>query len=353
VLDTSGSTGAYADLSQSRQTKLEVARDTLTYIVCDSGLLWEKDKVGVITTNRSAGTEVLQEIVEWSSLDKLSFQKQLQQILPRGKTSVRDGMKKAVELQENDLHNDALLGSRLFVFTDMHLSEEEEKAVKARKRNTDHSHARRLHSDECHQDHLDNAEPEKGKNQETYVDFARWLAEEKSLNTTFFGIGSDIRTEALPQLARIPGCSYFGLSIAKENREVLLLQQFEYKVHPAASKVCLELHQSPFEAEAEQTCGGEPVTQDGQFFYQDALYPSASSAQGIQGSMILLKLRKRAASKNGWREEQPTTRMAAHLSHTCCNRLFCPHNGPSEPTAPQHSSALLMTAYDAGSHCIM
>jgi len=60
-------------------------------------------------------------------------------------------MKKAVELQENDLHNDALLGSRLFVFTDMHLSEEEEKAVKARKRNTDHSHARRLHSDECHQ----------------------------------------------------------------------------------------------------------------------------------------------------------------------------------------------------------
>jgi len=180
------------------------------------------------------------------------------------------------------------------------------------------------------------------------------------------------------------------------------------QVHPAASKVCLELHQSPFEAEAEQTCGGEPVTQasdhsaptllsipheprlyrshgihdiltpidwlcpcmegygihdiltlaltldqDGQFFYQDALYPSASSAQGIQGSMILLKLRKRAASKNGWREEQPTTRMAAHLSHTCCNRLFCPHNGPSEPTAPQHSSALLMTAYDAGSHCIM
>ena len=85
MLDTSGSTGAYADLSQNRQTKLEVARDTLTYIVCDSGLLWEKDKVGVITTNRSAGTEVLQEIVEWSSLDKLSFQKQLQQILPRGK----------------------------------------------------------------------------------------------------------------------------------------------------------------------------------------------------------------------------------------------------------------------------
>jgi len=35
--------------------------------------------------------------------------------------------------------------------------------------------------------------------------------------------------QALPQLARIPGCSYFGLSIAKENREVLLLQQFEYK----------------------------------------------------------------------------------------------------------------------------
>ena len=53
------------------------------------------------------------------------------------------------------------------------------------------------------EDHLDNAEPEKGKNQETYVDFARWLAEEKSLNTTFFGIGSDIRTEAIPMKAMV------------------------------------------------------------------------------------------------------------------------------------------------------
>merc|ERR1711998_670176 len=113
---------------------------------------------------------------------------------------------------------------------------------------------------------------------------------EKRISCTFLGVGLDVHTPLLPRLSTIRACSYFSISSNQSTREALLTEQFEYKVYPVAAQLSLELHASPFKVLS--VCGNhsETVSQDGRFFGLDTLYPAATSKQGVQGSMVLLKL---------------------------------------------------------------
>jgi len=113
---------------------------------------------------------------------------------------------------------------------------------------------------------------------------------ERSIYTTFIGIGVDFNTELVEQITKVRGANYYSVHSSEEFME-RMVDEFEYMVTPLVFDLELSLESDGYEIK--QVYGSpESNKATGKIMYVNTLFPSKVEDEETRGGIVLLKLEK-------------------------------------------------------------
>lgn len=115
-------------------------------------------------------------------------------------------------------------------------------------------------------------------------------AEKTGAHMTFVGIGIDFNPELVEKITKVRGANYYSVNSSEEFTK-RLVGEFDFMVSPMLYNLSLNLESTGFEIEKVY---GSPEANEatGQIMKIRTLFPTSTSAEGVKGGIVLLKLKK-------------------------------------------------------------
>ena len=278
VLDISGSMGSsfdtyYYDSTGQRRdlqseplnanadwskTKMAIAREVVASMIANN--LRDDDYVGMVLFD-DAGY-VAHQITSVCDLDLDYFVSETLQIEARGGTNFEAGYKTAVDILQahNERNKDANYHNRIIFLTD--------------------------------------AQPNSGDTSKDGLVGMAKIAAENDIYTSFIGIGLDFNTELIEHFSKIHGSNYYS-TMSSTQMAKTLDEEFDFFVSPMVFDLELSVR-SESDAYSIAKVYGSPQADEatGKVMYINTLFPSAKTAEGVKGGVILIQLKPNLNSTN-------------------------------------------------------
>jgi len=260
VLDTSGSMAERFDVyhydgegdGDGNQAKLEAATEAIASM---TEQLESDDRLGVVTYDRRART--VQSLRRVDDLDRGALREQLDSIDADGGTNLDAGMRRARSVASEG--GGAERATRVIYVTDAmpNLGDTGGRSLESRLR--DHASA--------------------------------------GVETTFVGVGVDFNTDLTESISTVRGANYYSVDSPQAFDE-RMAEGFEYMVTPLVYDLTLEVETEGYEIERVY---GSPQAgaSTGRLMHVTTLFPSRSTSNGSEGSVVLVELERTDGAADG------------------------------------------------------
>lgn len=263
VLDTSSSMsgrfdGYYYDNESDRdgesRTKVGVATDAITSM---TEQLNASDRLGVVTYDGSART--VQSLQRVGELDRAGLRERLGSISPSGGTNLDAGMRQARQMaSEATGESERDRATRVIYVTD--------------------------------------AMPNLGDTGGGSLQSRLQNQANEGIESTFVGVGVDFNARLAESIATVRGANYYSVDSAAAFDE-RMTDGFDYMVTPLVYDLTLEVETDGYEIERVY---GSPQAEEstGRLLHVTTLFPSRSTSNGSEGSVVLVELNRTGATEN-------------------------------------------------------
>lgn len=121
---------------------------------------------------------------------------------------------------------------------------------------------------------------------------------QKSIYTSFIGVGVDFNTELIEKISDVKGANYYSVHSSEEFKD-RMGEQFEYMVTPLVFDLQLNLESEDYEIAS--VYGSDTVNKEnGSIMHVNTLFPSKTTTNGeVKGGVVLLKLNKKSQTPSG------------------------------------------------------
>ncbi|MBU1108483.1 MAG: VWA domain-containing protein [Candidatus Riflebacteria bacterium] len=267
VLDISGSMGSgfyeyYYDSSAEKPApdedasydKMRVANRSIVKLLDH---LQEDDRLGIVLFDDEA--YLAKPLRELGQTDMAALKNHILAIRPQGGTNMEEGLKMGAGLFESVGDYDPEKFENRIIF-------------------------------------LTDAMPNRGATgKSALLDIAMGMTE-KSIYTTFLGIGIDFNTELVEAITKVKGANYYAINSAWEFKK-RMDKEFEYMVTPLVFDLELQLKSSGYKID--QVMGSPEANEaTGELMKVRTLFPSPSQDGQTKGGIILLKMSELTADPN-------------------------------------------------------
>ena len=249
VLDISGSMNTSFKNSDDKNTKMEIANES---IVAMLEHLNNDDKFGMVLFNSQSHIAKPFSLIKETNIK--SIQNHILEITPGGSTNMSAGINEGVKLFQN--------------LDDIDHGEYENRII-----------------------FLTDAMPNQGiTSQEGLFDIINENAN-NNIYSTVIGIGIDFNTELIDKIITVKGANYFSVHNSDDFKK-RLDDEFEYMVTPLVFNLQLSLSSSTFEID-EVYGSPEANKSTGDIMKINTLFPSETTGGKTKGGIVLLKLNRK------------------------------------------------------------
>lgn len=241
-----------ADFSSS---KMKIAREVVANMIKNN--LRDDDNIGIVLFDDSASVAL-----PMTSVCELNIDKLVENILTiesRGGTNFEIGYSKGAAMLK-DFEGESAAGShnRIVFLTD--------------------------------------AQPNVGDTSETGLVGLVQAAAKKSIFSTFIGIGLDFNTDLVEHFAKVKGCNYFS-TMSSSQMAKTLDQEFDFFVSPMVFDLELKVQSESDMYSIAKVYGSPQADQaTGRVLFIETLFPSAKTAEGVKGGVVLVQLKPNFAA---------------------------------------------------------
>jgi len=263
VLDTSSSMsgrfdGYYydneSDSEGESRTKIGVATDAIASM---TEQLNDSDRLGVVTY--AGGARTVQSLQRVGELDRAGLRERLDSIGPGGGTNLDAGMRQARKLaSEAAGESERDRATRVIYVTD--------------------------------------AMPNLGDTGSGSLQSRLEAQANEGIESTFVGVGVDFNARLAESIATVRGANYYSVDSASAFDE-RMTDGFDYMVTPLVYDLTLEVETDGYEIERVY---GSPQAEasTGQLMHVTTLFPSRSTSNGSEGSVVLVELNRTGGTDN-------------------------------------------------------
>ncbi|MBR2240916.1 MAG: VWA domain-containing protein [Clostridia bacterium] len=242
-----GGNALEGDMSKDKKSKMQIANESLNCLIDQ---LKPDDRLGIVLFDNSAYLAKPVNLVGETDIEKIK--EHILEITPKGGTNFEAGYKNGTELFTEEMINNEEYENRIIVITD--------------------------------------AMPNLGNtSKEGLTKYVKENAE-KSIYTSFIGVGVDFNTEVIECLADVKGANYYSVHNSDEFKKIMG-EEFDYMVTPLVFD--LELKLDTDEYEIVQVYGTDTKDKiSGTIMKVNTLFPSSRNSDGeVKGGVILLKVK--------------------------------------------------------------